>query len=218
MEEFRGVELETTDANLNEKIVELNYCYFRAQKVFAKVCYKVYDIFHYCQNNCFWVKEQGYDRLVKYRAMDILGKFGLSRKVVSQYVCCYRKFIIASSIDDAVVSPMFESYSPGRLFRMLPYSYDMLCLAIKNKDIYPEMSCDDISRALKDLSGRTDKSSKVYEAVDDEVDDSDDKLLEAYDPQKSHDLSYFKQFDKASLIDFLFMAEDYIKKLSKKKK
>ncbi len=219
MEDFKKVEIETDDPKLNKKIAELNDCYFQTQKVFAKVCYKVYDISRYCQNNYFTVKEPGYDRLVKYKAKDIFAEFGFSKKEVDRYVSCYKKFITASCIKDAHVKPMFELYSPGKLLELLPYEYNMLTNAIKNEEITSDMSCIELRETLKELSKRTDKTSKVYEDPDanQSLEEQEASLPESYDPKKYHDLAYFKQFDKATLIDFLFMAEDYIKKLTKKK-
>lgn len=220
MEDFKKVEIETDDPKLNEKISELNDCYFRTQRVFAKVCYKVYDIFDYCANNYYKVHEPGYDRLVKYDAMDILANFGFSKKEVVRYVSCCKKFITATCMKNACVKPMFELYSPGKLLEMLPYEYNMLINAIKNEEITSEMSCKELRETLKELSKRTDKTSKVYEDPDasKSLEEQESELLDSYDPKVSHDLAYFKQFDKATLIDFLFMAEDYIKKLSKNKK
>lgn len=219
MEEFRKVELETDDPKLNEKIAELNDCYFRTQRVFAKVCYKVYDIVSYCKIKKYYdVKLPGYDKKVKYKVMDILGKFGFSKKEVDRYVLCYKNFIIASNMSDAVVSPTFELFSSGKLYEMLPYSFDLLSSAIRDKYIRPEMTCKEIRETLKDLAGRTDKSVSVYEDPNatKSLEEQEEPMPEAYDPKKYHDLAYFKQFDKATLIDFLFMAEDYIKKLTKK--
>lgn len=221
MEEFRKVELETDDPKLNEKISELNDCYFRTQKVFAKVCYKVYDIVDYCKTEKYYdVKLPGYNKKEKYNVMDILGKFGFSKKEVDRYVLCYKNYIIASNMSDAVVSPTFELFSSGKLYEMLPYSYNLLASAIRDKLIRPEMSCKEIRQALKEISNRADKSLSVYEDPNatNSLEEQEEAMPEAYDPKKYHDLAYFKQFDKATLIDFLFMAEDYIKKLTKKNK
>lgn len=219
MEEFRKVELETDDPKLNEKIAELNDCYFRTQRVFAKVCYKVYDIVSYCKIKKYYdVKLPGYDKKEKYHVMDILGKFGFSKKEVDRFVLCYKYFVLASNMNDAIICHPFDLFSPGKLYEMLPYAYTMLCSAINTNYIRPEMTCKEIRETLKDLAGRIDQSVSVYEDPNttNSLEEQEEPMPEAYDPKKYHDLAYFKQFDKATLIDFLFMAEDYIKKLTKK--
>lgn len=219
MENFNQVYIKFKDEKLNEKIQELNECYFYNQRAFAKVCYKVYDIYKYCKGNYYDVEEQGYKKKVSYNSTQILALFGFDRKSVSRFINCFKLFITASCINDAEVSPMFSQFSPGKLYEMLPLSYQMLETAVVKGVIRPTMTSKEIRNIVKSLAGKDNFDNLVSEDMEklEKPTVEEQELPEAFDPKVSHTYEYFKVFSKEELINCLFACEDLIKKLLKKK-
>lgn len=221
MENFKTNDIQFEDVKLNSGVILLRNCYYDKQKKFAEFCKVIYNIRQYCKDNYFKAKNNVY-----YDFYSLLGEFGIG-KSLAKYVCsCYERFVYDSALDDnapvgfsrVVIKKEYEGYSSSKLFELLPLSEKMLTICLEKKIITSDMTVKEIRKKVKELSGKTTEDNQVTEDNSiSEPEDQEEETVYAYDPDERHDLDYFKRFDKATLIDFLFMAEDYILNLKKKK-
>jgi len=212
-------EISTSDEKLNEYILLLKDCFNDNNKNFAKLCCTIHGMYEYAKNLLYKVLKNNeyYGFLNIY---ELLAQFGFSQKSVSRYINCYKKYIIATSPNDASVSPMFEKFSPSKLYAMLPLSYAMIETAIKKQCILPNMTCKEIDKKVKSLAGKDNIDNLVSEdseKLEEKTPIEEQNLPEAFDPKKTHTFEYFNAFSKKELINCLFACEDLIKKLLKKK-
>lgn len=228
MENFRNNDISFEDLTLNNFVTQLKNCYYNKQNNFAEFCKCIYNIRQCCKDNYYKAKNDVY-----YDFYSLLESFGIGKTSAKCVCACYERFVYDVFVNGDVpiggldldiahvkVKKEYEDYSSSKLFELLPLSEKMLANCLKKKIITADMTVKEIRKKVKELAGQADSDNLVIEDLDNNEEKTLEEQLaslpEAYDPKKYHDLAYFKQFDKATLIDFLFMAEDYIKKLTKK--
>lgn len=220
MENFIKTDLKVTDNYLNTLLSELNDLFESYTNNFAKICFSVNKILHYCDDHSYKTEKE--NKFYGYlSAKDLLMSFGLSARTVERLNRCYERFCASDLMGEVVILHEYRLFSPSKLFELLPLSITITNTCLEKQIIKPTMTVKEIRQKVKELAGKTDPDDLVAEDLDKieekTLDEQEAELPEAFDPKKTHTYEYFKAMSKEALITCLFQCEDYIKKLTTKK-
>ena len=202
-----NTELDFEDERLSTLLFDLRKCFLDNQNNFAKTCDTIYKIWSYCKGNYWKAKDNEY-----YNSYKLLEKFGFNKQAVSRYKQCYEKFI---HIPSCTVDYLYASFSPSKLFELLPLSKETIDNAINNKIISSDMTIKQLREYIKTLKNGTDKAEKVIEDTSKEI--NEDEIPMAYDPTKEYEYSYFEKMSKNQLLNIVWELQKAYKKLKDKK-
>lgn len=201
-------EFEFEDENLQSLILNLKDCYKDKQKSFVKLCETIYNIWHYCKNNCWKAKNNEY-----YNSYKLLAKFGFDKKAVNRYKTCFERFIMLVN-NEFYLKPKFYYFSSSKLFELLSLSEETTINAIDNKLISPAMTVKEIREFIKTLKDGTDKAEKVLE---DTSTINEDDIPMAFVPTQKYEFSYFEGKTQKQLLNMIWEVYTAYQKLIKQR-
>ena len=150
--ELKKLELEDTElATYVQKIAK---CFNSQQVNFAELCYAVYKIDCWFEDNPDCVCKSKYDATY-YDRKQLFKQLGFSNKQVNRYINCYQKFMTLDDVGSKIKEP-FVSFSPSKLFELLPVSNSKLEEFISNGQISSSMTVKEIREFLKTIEEKED--------------------------------------------------------------
>lgn len=205
MENFIKCGLEFEDNELYCLVERLRDVFNDSQDNFANTCECIYKIWSYCKGNYWKAKDNEY-----YNSYKLLAKFGFDKKAVCRYKQCYERFIHK---EQGGLYPIYEDFTPSKLFELLVLSNDTVNNSIVNGLIKPTMTVKEIREYIKTLKDGTDKAEKV---VEDTI-INEEEIPMAYDPKQKYEFSYFETKTKNQLLNIVWQLQDAYQKLKTNK-
>lgn len=145
--ELKKLELEETE--LSEYIQKIAKCFNNQQANFAELCYAVYKIDCWFTDNLDCVCKSKYDATY-FNRKQLFKQLGFSNKQVNRYINCYQKFMTLDDVGSKI-KESFVSFSPSKLFELLPVSNSKLEEFISNGQISSSMTVKEIREFLKTI-------------------------------------------------------------------
>ena len=205
-------EFDFKDKTLNNLICDLQTCYFNQQNNFCKICFTIFKISQYFDNNYINVEQKTNEYYDKYK---LLAKFGFDKTAVSRMTNCYLKFMTGGYDGNTVsLKSWYEGFSPSKLFELLKLS-NLTCEdCVDKKLIVPSMTVKEIRNYIKQLNDGKDKAEKVVEELNN--DNDTEEIPMAYNPKQHYDIEYFDGLSKKQLVNCIWELQKYCEKLTGK--
>ena len=165
--ELERRDLEFDDEEINVLIRQLDRLYKNQQADFSTLCYTIYKIDCWFEDNSDVVLKSKYDAQY-YNRKQLFNALGIKNKQRTRFCACYEKFMTLDDVGSKLKEP-FVSFTPSKLFELLPYSTSKLIEFIENGQLSPNMTVKEIREFFKSLEEK--------ENVDDET-SSEDVLSE----------------------------------------
>lgn len=160
--EIEKTSLEFDDKEINELILQLNRLHNSQQQDFANLCYTVYKIDCWFEDNPECLLKSKLNEY--YNKKQLFNSLGLKKSLVTRYCQCYEKFMTLSSDVGTKLKEPFVSFTSSKLFELLPLGTEKLIEFINNGQITPQMTVKEIREFLKSIEEKT----EITEDVDDE--------------------------------------------------
>ncbi len=145
--ELEKIKLEIEEKEINQLIEKLNKLHNSQQQNFAELCYTVNKIREWFVDNpdCLVKAKYGADY---YNGKELFKMLGFTNKQVNRYCACYQKFIEVDDVGSKIKEP-FVSFTPSKLFELLPISCDKLVEFINKGQLSADMTVKEIREFLK---------------------------------------------------------------------
>lgn len=159
--ELQYSELEFNEEEINVLVKRLNELHKSQQQDFATLCYMVYKI------DCWF--EDNEDIVLKSKANDYYDKktlfkqLGFTNKQVRRYINCYQKYMTLDDVGSKL-KDVFKRFSESQLIELLPLENETLLNYINAGDIKPSMTVKEIRTFLKskaDNSNISDENKEI---------------------------------------------------------
>ncbi len=159
--ELEKVKLEFEEVEINQLIEKLNKLHNSQQQDFAELCYTVNKIREWFVDNpdCLVKAKYGADY---YNGKELFKMLGFTNKQVNRYCACYQKFMELDDVGSKLKEP-FVSFTPSKLFELLPLSYDKLVEFINNGQLSADMTVKEIREFLNSFDSVEDVSEEKQE-------------------------------------------------------
>ncbi len=159
--ELEKVKLEFEEVEINQLIEKLNKLHNNQQQDFAELCYTVDKIRSWFVDNpdCLVKAKYGADY---YNGKELFKMLGFTNKQVNRYCSCYQKFMILDDVGSKLKEP-FVSFSPSKLFELLPLCVDKLVEFINSGQLSADMTVKEIREFLKSFDVVDETTEEVQE-------------------------------------------------------
>lgn len=177
MEDFKGINLEFVEnpffedgLTLNDLILKLNQNFNELNNNFANRCYIIQNLYSLMVGKTLQTKDKQF--LDFYNLMQ---KFGFDKGIVSKYRNSYFKFcksfdIETQSVDNfCELKDIYKSFSPSKLFELLPLSDTQIEKDISIKKLTADMTVKEIREYVKSFKNGEPGADKVLEEADNEI-------------------------------------------------
>ena len=191
-------------------MLDLNECFKNQKYNFCQLCYTVYYIAKYFDDNYVGKEKKTNEYFDKEK---LFLKFGLDR-TVSRLSNCYKRFMTGFKKDEVNLKSWYEGFSPSKLFEMLKISNLTLEESIDKKLIKPDMTVKEIRNYIKQISYGKDKADKVLQK---DNEPSDEEIPMAYNPKNHYDFDYFEMKTKSQLLNMIWELQKEYERLKEKK-
>lgn len=212
MENFKINALpEMEDEELQSLVKQLEQSFKQSQANFALSCYSIYRVWKYCKGRYFKSKNEEY-----YNSYLLLAKFGFDKKAVSRYVNCFERFCFCT-LDgkDIKLLDQYQTYSPSKLYELLPLTDDCIANCFEQKIIHSNMTVKEIRNEVKFLIHGEEAPQQADPNLNtDEI--NEEEIPMAYDPSKEYEFEYFKSKSKNQLLNMIWELQKVYQKLKKK--
>lgn len=205
MENFKNYKVEFFDENINDLVNGLNYAYSFSQTSFAHLCFSVRKIIDYFKNNYIRAKDDKY-----YSSTLLLNAFGFTNSTISKLNRSFDYFCELLTKEVPIVKDFYRSFSPSKLFELLPLSLLDVESAIEKSIITPDLSVKEIRKIVKQIVNG-DPAVNVSENLMEFIDESEIPM--AYNPTQVYSIDYFKKQSKNQLINIVLQLQDEFQKL-----
>ena len=215
MENFKINDLpQMVDEDLQQLINELSKQFSQKQLTFANTCYWVNKIVEYYKSKKMYLQDtKGY----WYSSTTLLEKFGFDQSTVSKLKSCYERFCF-NTLDgrDIKLIEQYQSYSPSKLYELLPLDDESIGKSFEMGLIKPDMTVKEIRKKVKSLINGEEavKTSKVGIETPDDI--NEEEIPMVYDPTKEYDFEYFKAKTKNQLLNDIWALQTAYQKLRKR--
>ena len=150
--------LDVEDSELSQYIKEITRCFNSQQVNFAKLCYAVYKIDCWFDDNPDCLCKSRYDGTY-YDKKQLFKSLGFTKKQVNRYCSCYQKYMTLDDVGSKLKEP-FLSFSPSKLIELLPISVDKNLEFISKGQLSPSMTVKEIREFLKSIDEKIDLLSE----------------------------------------------------------
>ena len=208
---------------LNSYLKKINDCFDKENKNFADLCYYVYQVWKLLLCNNYYDKKGNY---ITFKG--IMESFGLTETEVCRLKSCYNKFMFTELSEDHFniinygLKAEFKDFTKSKLFELLNVETEQLIADIHNKVLRSDMSVKSIRDYVKNYNSLQRQNKKLADKQVEEqvVDNVEEEIPEAYNPNKHYDFAYFETKTKSQLLNIVWqLQQEYQKlKLNKEKK
>lgn len=218
-ENFCGNELQNENL-LKKLITKLNNVFTKDNKNFAELCfvtYRIKKLFDDYRISGCWV----YDRKkVLYTFDSIMQGFGLDSTQTSRLLSCYDKFcyLSCSDLDKATCSIIteFEDFSKSKLFELLTIPNEQILKDLQTNVIRTDMTIKQLREYVKNYKALQKQNSKLdNESKEEQTEEIEEDIPEAYNPKQHYDFEYFEQKNKAQLLNIVWDLQKEYERLKK---
>ena len=159
--EIEKTNLEFEDKEINELILQLNRLHNSQQQDFANLCYTVYKIDCWFEDNpdCLLKAKSSPDY---YNKKELFKALNLKNKQVNRYCACYEKFMTLDDVGSKLKEP-FVSFTSSKLFELLPLGTEKLIEFLNNGQLSPTMTVKEIREFLKTIEEKEETEENVDE-------------------------------------------------------
>lgn len=160
--ELGWVKLEVNEVEINRLIDRLNKLHNSQQQDFAELCYTVYKIDCWFEDNPDVMLKDKY-KSDYYNKKELFKMLGFKKSQVGRLCQCYQKFMTLIPDVGTKIKEPFVSFTPSKLFELLPLSYDKLVEFINNGQLSADMTVKEIREFLKSFDSIEDVSEEEQE-------------------------------------------------------
>lgn len=166
--EYKNLEFE--DEEINQLIKQLNKCFDNQQGNFATVCYTIYKIDCWFDDNPDCLLKSKYTADY-YKKNQLFKMLGFSKSQVSKLCQCYKKFMTHESFaGETKIKEPFVSFTSSKLFELLSIGTDKLIEFVTSGQISANMTKLEIREFLKSVEEKEEISN--CEDADENITDS----------------------------------------------
>ena len=218
-ENFCGNELQNENL-LKKLITKLNNVFTKDNKNFAELCfvtYRIKKLFDDYRISGCWV----YDRKkVLYTFDSIMQGFGFDNTQTSRLLTCYDKFccLSCSDLDKAscIILVEFDNFSKSKLFELLSVPNQQILKDLQHNVIRTDMTIKQLREYVKNYKALQKQNSKLdNESKEEQTEEIEEDIPEAYNPKQHYDFEYFEQKNKAQLLNIVWDLQKEYERLKK---
>ena len=168
MEELDLKMVDVEDQELSQYLKKLTKLFNGQQSNFAELCYTIYKIDCWFDDNPDCVCKSKYDATY-YNKKSFFKLLGFSNKQVCRFCNCYQKFMTLDDVGSKIKEP-FVSFAPSKLVELLPISTDKLIEFINNGQLSAEMTIKQIREFFKTIEEKesvSESEETIKEAEED---------------------------------------------------
>lgn len=201
---------------LNSLIKKLDNCFKKENDNFAETCFVVYRI-----KKLFDDYKQVYiynSANQSYNFDTIMTGFGISKSDSSRILSIYDKFCCLSSSDLKIakcsIIEEFKGFSKSKLIELLQVDNAQIIKDLHNNVIrydFSVKSLRDYVKNLQELKKQQARLNQKQEETQEEIIKEDIPM--AYNPQQHYDFDYFKNKNKAQLLNIVWELQKEYEKL-----
>lgn len=160
--ELEKIKLEFEDVEINQLISKLNTLHNSQQQNFVELCYTVYKIDCWFEDNPDVLLKDKY-KSDYYNKKELFKILGFKKSQVGRLCQCYQKFMTLIPDVGTKIKEPFVLFTPSKLFELLPLSYDKLVEFINNGQLSADMTIKEIREFLKSFDSVEDVSEEKQE-------------------------------------------------------
>lgn len=203
---------------LKSLINKLDKCFEKDNNNFAEMCFIVYRIkllFDKYKEVHFWGSGK---KLNSYSFDTIMTGFGINKSESSRLLSVFKKFCCLSDSDldiaKCVIIEEFKGFSKTKLFELLQVDNEQLIKDLQNKVLRFDFTIKQIRDYVKNLQTLEKQQARLNGNEKKEKEEIiEENIPMAYNPQQHYDFDYFKEKNKAQLLNIVWELQKEYEKL-----
>ncbi len=208
------------DNLLSKLITKLDNIFKKENKNFAELCfitYRIKKLFEDYNQSGFWVYN---NKDILYSFDSIMQGFGLDSTQTSRLLSCYDKFcyLSCSDLDKSTCNIIteFEDFSKSKLFELLTIPNEQILKDLQTNVIRADMTIKQLLEYVKNYKALQKQNSKLdNESKEEQTEEIEEDIPEAYNPKQHYDFEYFEEKNKAQLLNIVWDLQKEYERLKK---